>query len=133
MNQDCIFCKIISGEVPSYKIWESETHLAFLGIFPSTKGMTVVVPKKHLPSYVFELNEENYAGLMGAAREVGLLLDKKLGAERTFLLTEGLEVDHAHVKLYPFYGGFPDRDMLHDGKRASDEELEEVKEIIVSK
>lgn len=133
MEQSCIFCKIISGEIPSYKIWENETHLAFLGIFPSTKGMTVVVPKEHLPSYVFELEDEKYENLMKAARTVGLLLDKKLGAKRTLLLAEGLEVAHAHAKLYPFYGGLPDRDMLHDGKRASEEELKKVWKLIVGK
>ena len=52
---DCIFCKIVNGEVPCHKVWEDEKHLAFLTIFPNTEGVTVVIPKKHYPSYVFDL------------------------------------------------------------------------------
>ena len=52
---DCIFCKIVKGEAPCHKIWEDKNHLAFLSIFPNTEGFSVVVTKKHYPSYVFDL------------------------------------------------------------------------------
>lgn len=101
---DCVFCKIVSGDIPSHKVWESETHIAFLSIFPNIEGFTVVAPKKHLSSYVFELADEEYVSLMQAARDVGLLLDKALDVQRSALMAEGTGVNHAHVKLFPLIG-----------------------------
>ena len=123
---DCIFCKIVSGEASSYKVWEDDKHVAFLGIFPSTKGMTVVIPKKHLPSYVFQMEDQDYSGLMQAAKQTALLLDTKLGSYRTVMIAEGLEIDHAHVRLYPLYSEIPGGDIFGNGPRASEEELEKV-------
>lgn len=51
----CIFCQIVEGKAPCHKVWEDEHHLAFLSIFPNTDGFTVVIPKKHYPSYAFDL------------------------------------------------------------------------------
>lgn len=102
---DCIFCKIVAGEAPSYKIWESETHMAFLTPFPNTEGFSVVIPKTHYASYVFDLPSDVYAALMEAAKEVGKLLDEKLSdVGRTGLIAEGFGVNHAHVKLVPMHG-----------------------------
>lgn len=133
MNEDCIFCKIAADVAPSYKIWENDEFMAFLGIFPSTKGMSVVIPKKHYGSYVFEMDDVIYCGLLKAAKEVALLLDRKLGSMRTMLLAEGLEIDHAHVKLYPLYHGLPGTEIFHNGPRAKDEELEEIRKKIAKK
>lgn len=112
---DCIFCKILTGEAPSYKIWEDEHHLAFLSIFPNTEGFSVVVTKEHYPSYVFDLPEEVYKNLMGAASKVGKLLDSKLeDVGRTGLIAEGFGVDHAHIKLIPMHGTRMDKwEALH--------------------
>jgi len=101
---DCIFCKIINGEIPSFKIWEDKDHLAILDIFPNTRGMTLVMPKKHFGSYAFDMPEKDYAKLMIAARKVGKLLDAKLGTSRTAAVMEGMGVNHMHVKLYPMHG-----------------------------
>lgn len=102
---DCIFCKIVAGEAPSHTIWEDENHLAFLSIFPNTEGFSVVVTKDHYGSYVFDLPEDVYAGLLAAGKAVGKLLDEKLpDVGRTGLLAEGFGVDHAHVKLFPMHG-----------------------------
>jgi diadenosine tetraphosphate (Ap4A) HIT family hydrolase len=101
----CIFCQIISGEAPSHKVWESESHMAFLSIFPNTEGVTVVVPKEHYPSYVFNMPELAFMSLIAAAKEVGLLLDAKLDdVGRTAMVAEGFGVDHAHIKLFPMHG-----------------------------
>ncbi|MBW2971045.1 HIT domain-containing protein, partial [Candidatus Woesearchaeota archaeon] len=54
---ECIFCKIVKGEIPCHNIWEDEKHIAFLSIFPNTPGFTVVATKKHYPSYAFDLPE----------------------------------------------------------------------------
>ncbi len=101
---DCIFCKIAKGEIPSAKIWEDENHFACLDINPNTKGMTLVMPKKHFDSYAFDMPKKDYADLMNASKEVAKLLDKKLGTQRTAMVMEGLGVNHVHIKLYPIYG-----------------------------
>ena len=105
MNDDCIFCKIVNGEAPSHVIWEDENHLAFLSIFPNTKGFTVVVPKKHVSSYLFDASDETVTALVLAAKKVGKLLDSKLeDVGITGLIAEGFGVDHLHVKLFPMHG-----------------------------
>lgn len=103
--QDCIFCKIVSGEAPSHKIWEDEKHLAFLSIFPNTEGFSVVITKQHYPSYPFDLPDDVLAGLTLAAKKVAKLLDSKLeDVGRTGLIYEGFGVDHVHAKLFPMHG-----------------------------
>lgn len=103
--EDCIFCKVVKKELPSHKIWEDENFLAFLSIFPNTKGFSVVIPKKHYPSYVFDLPKEVLADLMVAAQKVAKLLDKKLeDVGRTGMIFEGFGVDHVHAKLFPMHG-----------------------------
>jgi histidine triad (HIT) family protein len=106
-HNDCIFCKIVSGKAPCHVVWESETHLAFLSIFPNIKGFTVVIPKEHLPSKVSSLDDDKYTRLFKAAKEVSLLLDEALGVERTAMIAEGMGVDHAHIKLFPLIGTTP--------------------------
>jgi diadenosine tetraphosphate (Ap4A) HIT family hydrolase len=102
---DCIFCKIVSGEAPSHKIWEDEKHLAFLSIFPNTQGFSVVITKEHYSSYAFDLPDEILSGLVLAAKKVGKLLDAKLAdVGRTGMIFEGFGVDHVHAKLFPMHG-----------------------------
>jgi len=100
---DCVFCKIISGEIPSHKIYEDEEFLAFLDIKPNTKGQAVLVTKKHYSSYAFDLPDDVYERLMKTAKKVVKLLDEKLGVQRTGLVHEGMGINHAHVKLYPLH------------------------------
>lgn len=102
---DCIFCKIVSGDETSFKIWEDEKHIAFLSIFPNTEGVSVVIPKEHYPSYVFDLPEDVMLDLIKAARKVAKLLDSKLeDVGRTGMIFEGFGVDHIHAKLFPMHG-----------------------------
>ncbi len=102
---DCIFCKIINGEAPSYKIWEDEKHLAFLSIFPNTEGFTVVITKEHYDSYAFNLPDTILVNLVIAAKSVGKLLDEKLeDVGRTGMIFEGFGVNHVHAKLFPMHG-----------------------------
>lgn len=103
--ENCIFCKIARGEMPSHKIWEDEKHLAFLSIFPNTEGFSVVITKKHYGSYVFDLDDQVLSDLMVATKKVAKLLDEKLtDVGRTGLIAEGFGVDHAHTKLFPMHG-----------------------------
>lgn len=101
----CIFCKIVEGTETCHKIWEDETHLAFLSIFPNTPGFSVVIPKKHYSSYAFALPDSVLGDLVVAAKKVGLLIDNKLpGVGRTGMIFEGFGVDHVHAKLFPMHG-----------------------------
>lgn len=104
MNE-CIFCKIVSGDSPSHTVWEDEKHLAFLSIFPNTEGTTVVITKEHHTSYAFDLPDEVLSELMLATKKVAKLLDLKLAdVGRTAMVFEGYGVDHIHAKLFPMHG-----------------------------
>ena len=76
--QDCIFCKIIAGEIPSKNIWEDENYVAFLDIQPTARGMTLVVPKKHINSNIMELDNKVIGETMDAVKKVAKILDEKL-------------------------------------------------------
>jgi len=101
---DCLFCKIIKGDIPSVKIWEDDKHIAILDAFPNTEGMTLVIPKKHYESYAFDMPEDVYSRFFLAAKKVIKLLEKGLGVQRVGLVMEGMGVNHAHIKLYPLHG-----------------------------
>ena len=103
-DENCIFCKIVHGESPVFKIWEDKDHLAFLSIFPNTLGASVVIPKKHYPSYAFALPPEVLLNLTAAAAKVGKLLDKAFeDVGRTALIYEGFGINHVHAKLFPLH------------------------------
>jgi diadenosine tetraphosphate (Ap4A) HIT family hydrolase len=139
----CLFCNITDGTVPCHKVWESDTHLAFLSIFPNSEGVTVVIPKTHYPSYAFVLPDDVLADLVLATKEVAHILDEKLGdVGRTAMVFEGFGVDHVHAKLFPMHGTanmkewkpmesfietyfstYPGYISSHDARRADDADL----------
>ncbi len=96
-----IFTRIINGEIPCYKVAESEDFLAFLDINPVAKGHTLVVPKTEL-DYLFDMDDESLAGLMVFAKRVAKALDKAIECKRVGVMVIGTEVPHAHVHLIPF-------------------------------
>jgi histidine triad (HIT) family protein len=101
---NCVFCKIAAGELPAYKIWEDDKHLAFLSRHPNTIGFSVVITKDHYESYAFDLPDEILSGLVLAAKQVGKLLDSKLeDVGRTGMIFEGFGVNHIHAKLFPMH------------------------------
>lgn len=105
MNKmECIFCKIVKGEIDSVKVWEDKEFLAILDVMPNTKGMTLVLTKRHYDSYAFDMPEEDYKGFLSAAKKVAKLLEKGLGVKRVAMVMEGMGINHAHIKLYPLYG-----------------------------
>jgi len=101
---DCIFCKIIKGEFDSAKVWEDEDSIAILDVNPNTKGMTLVLPKKHFDSDAFLMPDEDYKNLMIATKKVSDILKKGLDVNRVAMVMEGMGVNHVHIKLYPLYG-----------------------------
>jgi histidine triad (HIT) family protein len=95
-----IFSKIVAGEIPSYKIAETEDFYAFLDIFPVTKGHTLVIPKKEI-DYYFDMDDELIAGLNIFAKKVAIAIKKAIPCERIATTVIGLEVPHAHLHLIP--------------------------------
>ena len=97
-----IFTKIINGEIPSYKIAETEDFFAFLDINPNSKGHTLCIPKKEVDK-IFDLDEDTYMGLMNFSRRVALAVEKSIPCERVGMSVIGLEVPHVHVHLIPLH------------------------------
>jgi histidine triad (HIT) family protein len=95
-----IFTKIISGELPAYKVAEDEQHLAFLDINPNAKGHTLCIPKKET-NKLFDLSQEEYTALLLFSRKVALGLEKAVPCQRIGMTVIGLEVPHVHVHLIP--------------------------------
>ena len=95
-----IFTKIISGEIPSYKIAENEDFFVFLDINPNAAGHTLVVPKKEV-NKVFDLEDELYVKLMQYSKTIATALEKAVPCKRVGMSVIGLEVPHVHVHLIP--------------------------------
>lgn len=95
-----IFSRIIAGEIPSYKVAEDDRYYAFLDINPVQAGHTLVVPK-HEVDYIFNLSDEEYAGLHLFAKRVAKALEKSVACKRIATAVIGLEVPHAHIHLVP--------------------------------
>lgn len=98
-----IFSKIVSGEIPSYKVCEDEKFLAFLDVNPLVKGHVLVIPKFEV-DYIFDLNDELYSGLHLFAKKVAIGMKKAIKCERIGVTVIGLEVPHAHIHLIPING-----------------------------
>ena len=97
-----IFSRIVAGEIPSYKIAETEDFFAFLDIFPLKKGHVLVIPKKEV-DYLFDLDEETYRGLWQFAHKVASAVEKTIPCKRIGVAVLGMEVPHAHIHLVPLH------------------------------
>ena len=95
-----IFTKIITGEIPSYKVAENDNFFAFLDINPNAKGHTLVVPKKE-ENKLFDLSKEDYLDLMDFSYKVAKAIEKTVPCLRVGMSVIGLEVPHVHVHLIP--------------------------------
>lgn len=100
---DCVFCKIVKGEISSYKVYEDNNFLCILDINPNTKGVTLVISKDHYPSNPLEIPQELIKGSMDTVREISNILRKAFNVDRVGVAIEGTGVNHYHVKLYPFH------------------------------
>ena len=99
-----IFSKIVTGEIPAYKVAEDEHHLAFLDISPLAKGHLLVIPKKET-DYIFDISLDDFSALWGFAQIVAKAMDKVFDCERIGVAVIGLEVPHAHIHLVPLEKG----------------------------
>jgi diadenosine tetraphosphate (Ap4A) HIT family hydrolase len=102
--ENCIFCEIVKGESPSVKVWEDKKHIAILDVNPNTRGMTLIIPKKHFHSDATDMPEKEYIDLMLTAKKLVKILEKRLNVKRVAIVMEGLGINHIHIKLYPIYG-----------------------------
>lgn len=95
-----VFSKIVAGEIPCYKVAETDTCLAFLDINPVVKGHVLCIPKKEV-DYLFDLDETSYCDLQRFARTVALALKKTCPCLKVGVAVLGLDVPHAHIHLLP--------------------------------
>ncbi len=95
-----IFSRIISGEIPCYKIAENEKFFSFLDINPLAKGHVLVVPKKET-DYLFDLNDSDLSEIMVFAKRIARAIEKAVPCKRIGVAVIGLEVPHAHIHLVP--------------------------------
>lgn len=123
-----IFSKIITGEIPCYKVAESEKYFAFLDISPLKYGHVLVVPKLEV-DYIFDLNDEELAGLMVFAKKVANGMNKVLDCERIGVAVIGLEVPHTHIHLVPI-NGVADINFANPKQSFSAEQMQEIAEKI---
>ena len=102
---ECIFCKIIDGSIPSYKVFENDDCYAFLDIFPANRGHTLVIPKKHVKD-IHEADAQTYAQVASTAKEVADLLSARLQSDGTTIFQMSREagwqtVFHLHMHVIP--------------------------------
>ncbi len=127
---DSIFSKIIAREIPSQFVYEDDVCVVIMDKFPSTRGQTLVIPRKEV-DYAFDLDDETYSHIFLVAKKIAQAVDKALRPKRTCLAIEGFEVPHVHIKIYPVFdtsrGLGP---YLASGEMADDEELAKLAEQI---
>ncbi|MBV9961428.1 MAG: HIT family protein [Parafilimonas sp.] len=118
-----IFSKIISGEIPSYKIAEDEKFYAFLDIFPLVKGHTLVVPKTEVNN-MFDLSEDYLQSLLVFAKPIAKAIERSFECNRCGMAVIGLEVPHAHLHLVPISSA-DDLNFTRGKLKLSDDELKD--------
>ena len=123
-----IFTKIVNGEIPSHRVAETNDFLAFLDVNPLVEGHVLVIPKKEV-DYIFDLDDETYAGLMIFSKIVAAGVKKAVPCLRIGVAVVGLEVPHTHVHLVPL-NQMDDINFSRKKLKPSQEELKQVAEKI---
>lgn len=126
-----LFSKIINGDIPSYKIAESEKFYAFLDIFPLQKGHTLIVPKIEVDK-IFEVPDAYLSELLIFAKPVAAAIEKSFPCNRVGMVTVGLEVPHAHLHLIPINAA-ADMEFSQPKLSLSTEEFKAIQDLILSK
>jgi histidine triad (HIT) family protein len=119
-----IFSKIISGEIPCYKVAETNDYLAFLDVRPLTAGHTLVIPKTET-DYIFDIDDEHFAGLHLFAKIVAKGVKKAVPCKRIGVAVIGLEVPHAHIHLVPM-NALGDLNFEKERAQIAPEEFEQI-------
>lgn len=104
-DNQCVFCKIVSGKIPAGTFWEDDGFMAFLSIDPNTEGFSVVIPKDHYESDVLKLPDDILQEFILSAKKVAEILESHFeDVGRVGLIMEGTGINHAHIKLVPMHG-----------------------------
>ena len=106
MSELSIFEKISQRLLPGFIIDENDTHIAFLTIGPVSKGHTLVLPKKNINDYLFNMDDSEYTQLLLFAKKVAKKLESKIECQKVAMFVIGEEVPHVHIHLVPFESGF---------------------------
>lgn len=101
MIDDCVFCKIVKGDIPAKKVYEDDQFLGFLDISPLNRGHVQLIPKKH---YRWTWDVPNFGDYWEVARRVAKAQMKALEAPMVEFLTHGMDVHHCHIWIVPIYG-----------------------------
>jgi histidine triad (HIT) family protein len=126
-----LFSKIINGDIPSYRIAESEKFYAFLDIFPLQKGHTLIVPKIEVDK-IFEVPDAYLSELLIFAKPIAAAIEKSFPCNRVGMVTVGLEVPHAHLHLIPINAAV-DMEFSQPKLSLSIEEFKAIQDLIISK
>ena len=128
MKNNCIFCAIAEGEIPSFKVYEDDLVLAYLDINPFSEGHTLVIPKREV-DYIFDLEDDELAGLQVFAKKVARAIKKAIPCVKVGQCVLGLEVPHAHIHLVPMQSE-ADMRFTNPHLTLSPEEFEQIAESI---
>lgn len=130
MDPNCLFCKIIAGEIPGRKIYETDKYVAFLDLFPVRKGQVWLASKQHLSSNFTKVDSEVAQEIIAEAQKLAKHMESKLDdVERCIFVWEGLGVNHLHVKLYPNRNE-DEHGLTHSGSQAEEKQLAEMQELL---
>jgi len=124
--KNCIFCQIVAGNSPAFKVYEDENFLGFLDIYPRFKGHTLVIPKKH---YQWVYDVPQFDQFWQAVLKITKAINKSLNPVFVSYLTYGLEVPHAHIHIIPHYGQ-KNEEILPAAKHFSSGKMKEIMEKI---
>ena len=125
-----IFSKIVSGDIPAFKVAEDDNHLAFLDIFPLAKGHVLVIPKKET-NCIFDIATDEYLALWKFAQKVAKGMEKVIPCKRIGVAVIGLEVPHAHIHLVPL-NNVSDINFERPKLKFSDVEMQEIAQTIIT-
>lgn len=125
-----IFSKIVSGEIPAYKIAESERFLAFLDVNPLVEGHVLVIPKTEI-DYIFDIDNELYTEFFLFAKLVAEAIKKVIPCKKVGVAVIGLEVPHAHIHLIPM-NQVADMNFANPKLKISSERMEQICDLIRS-
>lgn len=131
---NCIFCKIANGEIPSRTLYEDNDFRVILDLAPATKGHALILPKNHYKN-LYEIEEETAAKVMPLAKKMAVEITQKLGGDGFNLMQNnneiaGQTVFHFHMHLIPRYNN-DNQNLVMKPQQATDEELDAVREAIV--
>lgn len=125
-----IFSKIVSGEIPAYKVYEDDDFIAFLDVFPIAKGHTLVIPKIEIDN-VFDLEDDLYQKMHILCKRIAHAIYKAIPCARIGSAVVGLEIPHAHIHLVPI-NSISDLNFEKEKLSFTAKEFEEISRLIIS-